>query len=96
MRKSNTRKISEIINEFLQESGLKHKLNKSRVINYWEELMGKTIAKRTTSIYIKNKTLFVSFSSSVVKSEIMMMRKEIVDALNKHVGEIIVEKIVIR
>jgi flagellar motor protein MotB len=96
MRKSNTRKISEIIDEFLQNSGLKHKLNKSRAINHWEELMGKAVAKRTTSIYIKNKTLFVSFNSSVVKNEIMMMRQQIADALNKYAGEIIIEKIVIK
>ena len=96
MRKSNTRKISEIIDEFLQNSGLKHKLNKARVINYWEELMGKAVARRTTSIYIKNKTLFVSFNSSVVKNEIMMMRQQIVDALNKKVGEKIIDNLVIK
>jgi predicted nucleic acid-binding Zn ribbon protein len=96
MRKSNTRKIGDVIKEYLEESGLKRKLNKSRIINHWEELVGKAVAKRTTSVYIKNKTLFVSFNSSVVKNELMMMRQQIIDTLNKYAGETIIENIVIR
>ena len=59
MRKSNTQKISEVINEYLKDSGLKQKLQESRISNHWEEIMGKVVAKRTKSVYIKNKTLFV-------------------------------------
>jgi predicted nucleic acid-binding Zn ribbon protein len=96
MRKSNTQKIGDVIKEYLEESGLKRKLNKSRIINHWEELVGKAVAKRTTSVYIKNKTLFVSFNSSVVKNELLMMRQQIIDTLNKYAGETIIENIVIR
>jgi predicted nucleic acid-binding Zn ribbon protein len=96
MRKSNTQKISEVIDEYLKNSGLTQKLKKARIINHWEELIGKAIAKRTTSIYIKKKTLFVSLNSSVVKNELMMMRQQIIDAINKQAGEILIEKIVIK
>ena len=96
MRKSHTQKISEVIEEYLKSSGLTIKLKKARIINHWGELMGKAIANRTTSIYIKNKTLFVSLNSSVAKNELMMMRQQIIDALNEHAGEIIIEKIVIK
>jgi predicted nucleic acid-binding Zn ribbon protein len=96
MRKSNTQKISEVIDEYLENSGLTRKLKKARIINHWEELIGKAIAKRTTSIYIKKKTLFISLNSSVVKNELMMMRQQIIDTINKRAGETIIEKIVIR
>jgi len=96
MRKSNTQKISEVIDEYLKSSGLKHKLRKARVLNHWEELMGKTVAKRTKSIYIKNKTLFVYLSSSVLRNELLMMRQEIIDAVNKHAGETIIDNIVLK
>ena len=96
MRKSNTQKISEVIDEYLKNSGLTQKLKRARIINHWEELIGKAIAKKTTSIYIKKKTLFVSLNSSVVKNELMMMRQQIIDAINKEAGEILIEKIVIR
>lgn len=96
MRKSNTQKISEVIDEFLKGSGLSHKLKKARIINHWEELVGKAVANRTTSIYIKRKTLFVTLNSSVVRNELILMRRQIIDALNKHAGEEIIDKIVIR
>jgi predicted nucleic acid-binding Zn ribbon protein len=96
MRKSNTQKISEVIEEYLKNSGLNHKLKKARIINHWEDLVGRAVAKRTTSIYIRKKTLFVSLNSSVVKNELLMMRQQIIDALNKYAGEIIIEKIVIK
>jgi predicted nucleic acid-binding Zn ribbon protein len=96
MRKSNTQKISEIVDEYLKSSGLNHKLKKARIINHWEDMVGRAVAKRTTSIYIRKKTLFVSLNSSVVKNELLMMRQQIIDALNKYAGEIIIEKIVIK
>jgi len=96
MRKSNTQKISEVIDEYLKNSGLTQKLKKAWIINHWEELIGKSISQRTTSIHIKKKTLFVSLNSSVVKNELMMMRQQIIDAINKQAGEILIEKIVIR
>ncbi len=96
MRKSNTQKISEVIEEYLKSTGLNHKLKKAGIINHWEDLVGKAVAKRTTSIYIRKNTLFISLNSSVVKNELMMMRQQIIDALNKFAGEIIIEKIVIK
>ena len=93
MRKSNTQKISEVINEYLKDSGLKKKLTESRITNHWEELMGKIIAKRTKSVYIKDKTLFVFLNSSVLRNELMMMRQEIIDTLNKRVGENVIDDI---
>ena len=96
MRKSNTQKLSEVIDEFLKGSGLSRKLKKARIINHWEELMGKTVANRTKSIYIKNKTLFVHLSSSVLRNELLMMRQEIIDAVNKHAGETIIDNIVLK
>jgi predicted nucleic acid-binding Zn ribbon protein len=96
MRKSNTQKIGKVIDEYLRDSGLIQKLRKARVLNHWEELMGKTVANRTKSIYIKNRTLFVILSSSVLRNELSMMRQEIIDAVNKHAGEMIIDNVVLK
>lgn len=96
MRKSNTQKINEVIDEYLKTSGLKQKLQKSRIPNYWEEVMGKVVAKRTKSVYIKDKTLFVSLNSSVLRNELVMMKQDIINTLNKYVGEKIIDKIVLK
>jgi predicted nucleic acid-binding Zn ribbon protein len=96
MRKSNTQKISEVILDCLRELRIDRKLKEVQLVTQWESMMGKTVANRTSRIYIKNGILYVHVTSSVLKSELLMMRQEIVDKLNENAGERLIEEIVIR
>ncbi len=96
MRKSNTQKISEVILECLREMRIDRKLKEVQLVTQWESMMGKTVANRTSRIYIKNGILYIHVTSSVLKSELLMMRREIVDKLNENAGERLIEEIVIR
>ena len=96
MRRSETLNISEIINSLLKEQGLENKLHENRLLNSWEDLLGKTISRTTKSLYIKDRVLFVHISSSVVKHEIMMIRDDLVKKLNQKAGKQVIDKIVIR
>ena len=96
MRKSNTQKIDLVIREFLSEAKIDRKLKEVHLVSEWERLMGRMIASRTRNIYIRDKTLFVQVTSSVVKNELIMMRQNIMDRLNEIAGEKLVERIVFR
>ena len=96
MRKSNTQTLGQAIKEYLKALNIDKKINEVRLINSWEEVIGKTIAKATTNIYIKNKTLFVFLNSSVIRNELFMLKEEILKALNKKAGEKIIERIVLK
>ena len=96
MRKSQTLNISEIISSILKANGLEDKLAETRLIQSWEELLGKSVARLTKSIYIKNRTLFVSLNSSVVRSELSMIKKDILIRLNEKAGKCIIDDIVLR
>lgn len=96
MRRSKTLNISEIISSLLKEQGLEDKLHENRLINSWEDLLGRTIAKSTRSLYIKERVLFVHISSSVVKHEVMMIRDDLVKRLNERAGKNVIDKIVLR
>ncbi len=96
MRKSNTQTLGQAIKEYLRALNIDKKINEVRLINSWEEVIGKTIAKATTNIYIKNKTLFVYLNSSVIRNELFMLKEEILKALNKKAGEKIIERIVLK
>lgn len=96
MRKNNTQKIGDVLKEYIEKMMIGRKLKEVSVINAWEDLLGKTVASRTTSIYIKNKVLFVHLSSSVVRNELMMMRQEIINKLNEKAGEKIIEKMILK
>lgn len=96
MRRSETLNISEIISSLLKQQGLEDKLYENRLLNSWEELLGKSISKATRHMYIKDRVLFVLISSSVVKHEVMMIRDDLVKRLNEKAGKKVIDKIVLR
>jgi predicted nucleic acid-binding Zn ribbon protein len=96
MRKSQTQKIGDVIRDCLNELHIARKLKEVSIVSEWETLMGKTVANRTEKIYIKNRTLFVHVRSSVLKTELLMMRQDIMNRVNENAGETIIDQIVIK
>ena len=96
IRRTKTRKLQEVIREFLHENKLDTKLKERELIRHWEEVTGKMVARSTHSIYIRNRTLFVEVRSSVVKNELMMIRDGLMDALNSRTGAHLIDNIVIK
>ncbi|MBN2520598.1 MAG: DUF721 domain-containing protein [Bacteroidales bacterium] len=96
MRKSNTEKLGDIINESLKNLNIDTKLKEVKLIKSWEKVVGKTVAKYTSNIYIKEKKLFVNLNSSVVRNELIMIKDAILEVLNKEAGETIIKDIIIR
>ncbi len=96
MRKSNTQTIANVIKDYLKEAQIEGKLKEVQVVNSWEELVGKTIARRTNKIYIKHGKLYLHMNSSIVKNELLMHREGIIERINTNAGEEIVKEIVLR
>jgi predicted nucleic acid-binding Zn ribbon protein len=96
MRKSNTQPIEKVIREYLREMNIDQKLKEVGIVSQWEKLMGKTVAVRTSQIYIRNHILYIHVTSSVLKNELLMMRQAIIEKINEEAGERIVEQIVIK
>jgi len=96
MRRSEIHSIGSAIKSFLKESKFDRKLAEVDAVSSWEFIIGKPIARATTSIYIKNETLFVNLSSSIVRNELFMMRNDIIRAVNDHAGRVIVKEIVLK
>ncbi len=96
MRRSKTSNISEIISALLKEQGLEGKLEETRLISSWEEVLGRSVSKATKNLYIKDKVLFVQLNSSIVRSELMLIRDEIVKRLNERAGKAVIDRIVLK
>jgi predicted nucleic acid-binding Zn ribbon protein len=96
MRKSNTQPLGEVLREYVRAMNMDHKLKEVDVVQSWETLLGKTIAGYTRNVFLSKQVLYVEISSSVVKSELVMMREEIRTRLNELAGEEMVLKIVFK
>ena len=71
-------------------------LNNVKVQKLWQETMGSNVNSYTKEITLKNKTLYVSLSSSVLRQELSYGKQKIVDLINKEIGGEITTKIVLR
>jgi hypothetical protein len=96
MRKKNTQKIDDVVKEYLKAFKIDDKLKEVRLIKSWDDIVGKTIARSTSNIYIDNRKLFVILNSSVIRNELFMLRDGLKKALNDKAGEIIIDEIILK
>lgn len=96
MRKKNTQPIGDVIKEYLKALKIDDKLKEVQLIKSWDDVVGKTIARSTNTIYIKNRKLFVKLNSSVIRNELFMLREGLKKALNDKAGEEIIDEIILK
>lgn len=92
MRKKNTELLSDVIRQVLREQHLDRPLNEKRLIDAWPLVLGNNIVQYTSELNIRNRVLYVSLTSSVLRHDLFMSREEIKKSLNNQVGvEVIVD-----
>lgn len=96
MRKKNTELLSDVILQVLKEQHLDKPLNERRIIDSWPLVLGANIMKYTTELTVKNRTLYVGLSSSVLRHDLFLSREEIKKSLNKQVGVEVISEIIFR
>ena len=94
MRQSKSEKLGDIVNQILRLNGLETPLNQHRIIEVWENNIGKSFEKYTENIFIKNQTLYIKLNSSVVRNELSMHAKMLANKLNKEVDALVITNIV--
>lgn len=96
MKRDNTEQVGDVIRRLLRQEGLETPLNEYRLIDAWKDVVGETISRYTTNLYIKNQVLYVHLSSSVLRQELMMSRQLLVRNLNAQVGSQVIVNIIFR
>lgn len=86
MKRKNAEAVGDVLLRFLRQEGLETPLNEYRLVSAWKEVVGESINRYTQNLFIKNQVLHVKLSSSVLRQELMMMRKVLVNNLNTKVG----------
>ena len=96
MKRDNTEQVGAVIRRLLRQEGLETPLNEYRLVDAWKDVVGETISRYTTNLYIKNQVLYVHLSSSVLRQELMMSRQLLVRNLNAQVGSQVIVNIIFR
>ena len=67
-----------------------------RVKELWFDLLGNGVANYTTNVILKNDTLHVTLSSSVLREELTYGKEKIIAMLNEGLGKELIKKLVLR
>ena len=95
MRRTQPVNIAQVVTEVFGEFKISKKIMEARIFAAWHEVLG-PLAKPDDKLYIKNNVLFVNLSSSVIRSELSMMRSKLMQRLNEKAGEEVIMDIVFR
>lgn len=87
--------IKQAIDHLLDTYKIRKKFDETAVVAAWPEVMGTAIANRTQNVYVRDRRLYVKIESAVVKNELVLMRSQILARLNEHVGQVVVDDLVI-
>ena len=96
VRKKNNISLGEALKEFISTNKLQKGIDKVLVKEAWVSLMGNGVNNYTTAIDLRNSTLFISLSSSVLREELSHGKSKIIALLNEELGREVVTKIVLR
>ena len=96
-RNFKSKSVKTILDNMISGSNsLNSGLNNVKVQKIWEQTMGSNVNSYTKEVNLKNKTLYISLSSSVLRQELSYGKQKIVDLINKEIGDEIITKVVLR
>lgn len=97
MQKKNSQPISKVMSDFFSaNSELKMKLAEYRAVNGWNEVLGEGVSKYTRNVYFRRNILYVQLSSAVLRAELLMNKKGLIDKINEYAESPVVKDIVLR
>jgi len=77
------RHIKEVLGHYLKKSKISNGYKTSKIIDVWKEKMGSSIAQQTEYIRLKDRTLNIKITSSVLKFELFQNTEQIKTFLNE-------------
>jgi len=88
--------LGDAIKEFLKNSRLKGGVQALQIKEVWETLMGKTIANYTEDIRIIDRKLFITTHVAPLKNELVYQKQKIIERINEHFHENIIDEVVVK
>lgn len=88
--------MKDLLKEFVDENKLQGGLDKVKVEEAWQELMGKGVNSYTQKVNLQGETLHVLLSSSVLREELSYGKEKIIKMMNDHLGKELIKKLVLR
>lgn len=88
--------IGDVLKQFMQANRLQDGMDKLDVREAWKNLMGNGVNNYTREIMLRNNTLYVELTSSVLREELSLGKAKIITMINDELKREVVKNIVLR
>jgi predicted nucleic acid-binding Zn ribbon protein len=86
--------LADVLHDLLRSWGIDNKIREQQTVSGWEQIVGPRIAAHTTALRVEDGKVFIRTQSSSWKTELIFMKKDIIDRLNQAVGKKVITDIV--
>jgi predicted nucleic acid-binding Zn ribbon protein len=93
-RKGRTETLGEVLRRLLSGWGVDGHIREQGAVYRWKQIVGPRIAAHTEALRVENGKVYVRAASSAWKTELVFMKADIIDRLNRAVGKRVITDIV--
>lgn len=87
--------VGEALQKALESSGWNKRLLEIQIKKEWPQIAGKTIAKYTKSIQLREYNLIITTDVAALKQELQYNKESIIQKINDHLKQEVVRQITI-
>lgn len=95
-RYNNSQPLKDILADILKKPELSKGINETRAIEAWAKVLGPSVSRITSNLYIRGGVLHAQLTSSIIRSELLMHKDQIISSINEDVGTKVIYDLVIR
>jgi hypothetical protein len=95
-RLNNQSTVGDVLKQIIQGNKLQPGMDQISVKEAWGNLMGKGVNSYTQNVVLRNSTLYVELSSSVLREELSLGKSKIIKMINEELGREVVTNVVLR
>ena len=94
-RTANEEKLQNVVNDFIDQNGLRKKFQEQEILLSFKEIMGPFLMKKVKKSYVKNQKLYLQLSSAAFKQELILQKTVLLGQLNSKIGSIYLKDLVL-
>ncbi|MEF9950580.1 MAG: DciA family protein [Mucinivorans sp.] len=96
MKRTDPESVGELLRKFFADRNLVTSSLEGSAMELWRETVGPYAQEATEDVYIRSGVLYVTFSISSVRADVMMRRNYILSQINSKLGRRVLRAIVLR
>ncbi len=93
VRNSHTTTVKDAMSAMLKSYNIRGKFDETNLVTAWEKIMGKAVANRTESLFIKDNVMVIKLSSAPLKHELNNSKTKVLALFEKEFGKAIVKDV---